>query len=61
MNDLEWPMLLYCVIYYEKLKNVMQRTEKIALISDATLNTYKPNHHKNAWESRDLNHNRNLK
>ncbi len=31
MNDVEWPMLLYYVIYYEKFKNVMQRTEKVAL------------------------------
>ncbi len=28
MNDLEWPMLSYYVIYYEKFKKVMQRTEK---------------------------------
>ncbi len=31
MNDLEWPMLLYYVIYHEKLKKVMQGTEKVAL------------------------------
>ncbi len=31
MNVLEWPMLSYYVIYYEKFKNVMQRTEKVAL------------------------------
>ncbi len=31
MNDLEWPMLSYYVIYYEKLRKVMQRTEKEAL------------------------------
>ncbi len=31
MNDLEWPMLSYYVIYYEKLKKVMQRREKEAL------------------------------
>ncbi len=31
MNDLEWPMLSYYVIYYEKFKNVMQQTEKEAL------------------------------
>ncbi len=31
MNDLEWPMLSYYVIYYEKFRNVMQRTEKVAL------------------------------
>ncbi len=32
MNDLEWPLLSYYVIYYEKFKKVMQRTEKEALI-----------------------------
>ncbi len=31
MNDLEWPMLSYFVIYYEKLRKVMQQTEKVAL------------------------------
>ncbi len=31
MNDLEWPMFSYYVIYYEKLKKVMQWTEKEAL------------------------------
>ncbi len=31
MNDLEWPMLSYYVIYYETFKKVMQRTEKEAL------------------------------
>ncbi len=31
MNDLEWPMLSYYVIYDEKFKNVMQWTEKEAL------------------------------
>ncbi len=31
MNDLEWPMLSYYVIYYEKFGKVMQRTEKEAL------------------------------
>ncbi len=30
MNNLELPMLSYCVIYYEKFKKVMQRTEKEA-------------------------------
>ncbi len=30
MNDLEWPMLSYYVIYYEK--KVMQRTKKEAYI-----------------------------
>ncbi len=33
MNDLEWPILSYYVIYYEKLKNVMQWIEKEALSS----------------------------
>ncbi len=32
MNDVEWSMLSYYVIYYEKLKKVMQRTEKEALV-----------------------------
>ncbi len=32
MNDLEWPMLSYYVIWYEKFKKkVMQWTEKVAL------------------------------
>ncbi len=31
MKDLEWPMLSYYVIYYEKFWKVMQQTEKIAL------------------------------
>ncbi len=31
MKDLEWPMLLYYVIYNEKFKKVMQWTEKVAL------------------------------
>ncbi len=30
MNDLEWPVLSYYVIYYEKFKNVMQETENLA-------------------------------
>ncbi len=29
MNDLEWPLLSYYVIYYEKFKNVMQWTKKV--------------------------------
>ncbi len=33
MNDLEWPMLSYYVIYYEKFKKVIQRIEKEALIT----------------------------
>ncbi len=32
MNDLDWPMLSYYVIYYKTFRNVMQRTEKEALI-----------------------------
>ncbi len=31
MNDLDRPMLLYYVIYYQKFKKVMQQTEKEAL------------------------------
>ncbi len=31
MDDLEWPMLSYYVIYYEKFRKVMQQTEKEAL------------------------------
>ncbi len=31
MNDIEWTMLSYYGIYYEKFKNVMQQTEKVAL------------------------------
>ncbi len=27
MNDVEWPMLSYYVIYYEKLKKVMQKSK----------------------------------
>ncbi len=30
MNDLEWPMFSYYVIYYEKFKKVMQQIEKVA-------------------------------
>ncbi len=29
--DLEWPMLSYYVIYCEKVRNVLQWTEKVAL------------------------------
>ncbi len=32
MNELEWSMLSYYVIYYEKVRKIMQRTEKEALI-----------------------------
>ncbi len=28
MNDLEWPMLSYYVIYYEQFRQVMQQIEK---------------------------------
>ncbi len=31
MNDLEWPMLSYYVIYNEMFKKVIQRREKEAL------------------------------
>ncbi len=31
MNDLEWPMLSYYVLYYEKFWKVFQWTEKEAL------------------------------
>ncbi len=31
MNDLDWPMLSYYVIKYEKFRKVMQRTEKLCL------------------------------
>ncbi len=31
MNDLEWPMLSFYVIYYEKFRKVMHWTEKVAL------------------------------
>ncbi len=31
MNDLEWPMLSYYVIYYKKFRKVMKRIEKVAL------------------------------
>ncbi len=37
MNDLEWPMLSYYVIYYEKFRKVMERTEKVALTSYSML------------------------
>ncbi len=30
-DDLEWPMLSYYVIYCEKFRKVLQRTEKVAL------------------------------
>ncbi len=29
MNDLEWRMLSYYVIYYEKFRKVLQLTEKV--------------------------------
>ncbi len=31
MNDVEWPMGSYYVIYYEKLRKIMQWTEKEVL------------------------------
>ncbi len=31
MDDLEWSMLSYYVIYDEKFKKVMHRTERVAL------------------------------
>ncbi len=37
MNDLEWPMFSYYVIYYEKFRELMQRTEKVALKSTKTM------------------------
>ncbi len=30
MNDLEWQMLSYYVIWYEKFRKVIQQTEKVA-------------------------------
>ncbi len=30
-DDLEWPMLSYYVIYCEKFRKILQRTEKVAL------------------------------
>ncbi len=30
-DDLEWPMLSYYVIYCEKFRTILQRTEKVAL------------------------------
>ncbi len=32
MNYLEWPMISYYVILYEKFRRVMHWTEKVALI-----------------------------
>ncbi len=32
MNNLEWPMISYYVIYYEKFRKVMQQTETEALV-----------------------------
>ncbi len=31
MNDLEWPMISYYMIYYEKFNKIMQWIEKAAL------------------------------
>ncbi len=39
MNDLEWGMLSYYVIYYEKFLKVMQWTEKVALNTLIECNT----------------------
>ncbi len=33
MNELEWPMLSYYVIYYDKFRNVMHQTEKEAFFN----------------------------
>ncbi len=35
-HDLEWPMLSYYVIYCEKFRKVLQRTEKVALTRAGT-------------------------
>ncbi len=40
MNDLEWPMLSYYVIYYEKFIKFMQRTEKEALKWSSVIDVY---------------------
>ncbi len=37
INDLELPMLSYYVIYFEKLRKIMQRTEKEALSLDVNV------------------------
>ncbi len=37
MNDLEWPMLSYYVILYEKFRKAKQRTEKVALKCTKTI------------------------
>ncbi len=31
MNELEWQMLSYYVIYYDKFRNVMKWADKLAL------------------------------
>ncbi len=36
-DDLEWPMLSYYVIYYEKFRKVMQQTEKEFLKFDINI------------------------
>ncbi len=44
MNDLEWLMLSYYMVYYEKLKRIMQRREKeawiITVLHNIKLNLY---------------------
>ncbi len=58
MNDLEWPMLSYYVIYYENFRKVMQWTEKVALITKGSyfakyISTHAKAHKslwKNAWD-----------
>ncbi len=45
MNALEWSMLSYYVIYYEKFRKIMQWTEKEALITNS-------NH---VWVAKDYN------
>ncbi len=50
MNDLEWPMLSYYVIYYETFRKVMQRTEKEALtITTLVLNSVPSVTHTLLW------------
>ncbi len=41
MNDLEWSMLSYYVIYYDKFRKVVHRTEKESLqITSSLMNEY---------------------
>ncbi len=46
-DDLEWPMLSYYVIYCEKFRKVLQRTEKVALSSLCQTHGYKVYHFTN--------------